>query len=441
MTRDAEQENDAPRIVSDVVCGFCGLACDDLEVEVSGAAVRVVRACADATALLTRNGAVPPTPRVCGRPASLEDATRAAASHLSTARAAAMTGLGADLSGLRRLYDIAVSAGASFDHWASGGLFANLERLSRRGWIAATLAEVRNRCDLLVVLGPDPSGVFPRLFEKMMPALPRATDSDTPPLFIRSEPTRQVVVLGGPLSEAARTALRSCEVSEIALTPDQVAPAAAALAGLLAGRSGMPLEKVLPEAAAAELPAVAERLKAAHYAVFTWNAGTFAPEDAASVAEAAAAAVDHLSVATRAAVFPLGGADNVTGAHQMSLWRFGYPLRTVVGAGTARHAPELYATAAALKDADLVLHASAFRPSAPPAFEGGPVIALCHPDTVFAREPDVFIPVGTPGVDHAGHVFRMDAVVCLPLKALRSAGLPSMAEAASAILGEIRRPS
>lgn len=133
--------------------------------------------------------------------------------------------------------------------------------------------------------------------------------------------------------------------------------------------------------------ALAEALKAARYSVFTWNAATLGPRDAASVAESAATAVDLLSSRHPPAVFPLGGRDNITGAHQMALWRFGYPLRTAVGGGVARHVPELYATAAALKDADL-LHASSFRPDAPPEFERGPVIALAHPDTVFAREPD-----------------------------------------------------
>ena len=43
----------------------------------------------------------------------------------------------------------------------------------------------------------------------------------------------------------------------------------------------------------------------------------------------------------------------------------------------------------------------------------------------FTKEPDVFIPVGTPGIDHAGHAYRMDNVVAIRLKKLRHSGLPS----------------
>ena len=435
MSSGETTEAGAPRIVRDVVCGFCGLGCDDIEVAVAGRVVTPRKACADAARLLARGDAPPPSPRVNGAPASLAEAASAAAAHLKAARSSVFSGLGADLEGLRRLYDIAMVAGASIDHSASGGLFANLDRLARRGWIAATLAEVRNRCDLLVVFGDDPTVSFHRLFERIMPVR-TGEGGDAAPLFAPSG--RRVVMIGAPFSDASRKVLAGHELSEILLPPEQVATAAALLASALTGRDIGAVD-VLPGTAGASLAELADLLRAARYSVFTWNAATLPQADAAAVAGSASEAVDLLSPTTRAAVLPLGGRDNVTGAHQLALWRFGYPLRTAIGAGTARHAPDLYATAAALKDGDLLLHASAFRPDPLPEFSAGPVIALAHPDTSLAREPDVFIPVGTPGVDHPGHVFRMDSVVCLPLQGLRPAELPSLAEAASAILANFGR--
>jgi formylmethanofuran dehydrogenase subunit B len=51
----------------------------------------------------------------------------------------------------------------------------------------------------------------------------------------------------------------------------------------------------------------------------------------------------------------------------------------------------------------------------------------------FTREPDVFIPVATPGVDATGHCYRADKVVALPLRKLRDSTLPSAAHALDAI--------
>ncbi len=56
------------------------------------------------------------------------------------------------------------------------------------------------------------------------------------------------------------------------------------------------------------------------------------------------------------------------------------------------------------------------------------------------REPEVFLPAGTPGVDHRAHLFRTDKVVMLPLPGLRESGLASVADTAAAIEREMTKP-
>jgi formylmethanofuran dehydrogenase subunit B len=52
---------------------------------------------------------------------------------------------------------------------------------------------------------------------------------------------------------------------------------------------------------------------------------------------------------------------------------------------------------------------------------------LAPPETIVAPEPALFIPVGTPGIDHPGDVFRADSVVALHAGSLIDRGLPSVA--------------
>jgi len=47
--------------------------------------------------------------------------------------------------------------------------------------------------------------------------------------------------------------------------------------------------------------------------------------------------------------------------------------------------------------------------------------------------PDIYIPVGTPGIDHPGRLIRADSSVSLPLPALRESGLSSVRQ----VLGQI----
>ena len=62
-----------------------------------------------------------------------------------------------------------------------------------------------------------------------------------------------------------------------------------------------------------------------------------------------------------------------------------------------------------------------------------PTIVLGTPGLKLPRQPAVFIPVGTPGVDHAGRLVRCDSVVSLPLKNLHRAELPRTADVLAAI--------
>jgi formylmethanofuran dehydrogenase subunit B len=58
---------------------------------------------------------------------------------------------------------------------------------------------------------------------------------------------------------------------------------------------------------------------------------------------------------------------------------------------------------------------------------------LGTPGLKLAGTPAVFIPVGTPGLDHAGRLVRVDSVVSLPLRNLGRASLPAVAEVISAV--------
>ena len=84
-------------------------------------------------------------------------------------------------------------------------------------------------------------------------------------------------------------------------------------------------------------------------------------------------------------------------------------------------------------EADVLLWISSLSEMRTPPSTGIPTILLGRAGMVSEREPEVFIPVGIPGVDHAGHLFRTDRVVALPVERLRPSALPSVAEAITAI--------
>lgn len=399
----------------DVVCPFCGLGCDDVALKIDGAAVTAVEgACGRAAALFARSGAPAPAPRVNGREASLEEAIAAATELLSLARAPAYGGLGTDVNGVRALIKLAGRTGGGLDHYASAGLFRNLQTSQRKGWISTTLAEVRNRCDLLLIVGPDPAEDFHRLYDRVLPPSGKFAPA-----------SREVVFLGGAPGGASSKQLEGRTVEVVPTAEGGLVDALSQLSASLLGAlpaGARPIDGVA---------ALADRLKAAKYAVVAWNAAALG-DDGDLIVERCSAVVDALNVTTRAGCLPLTGRDNLMGGQQTLLWNVGFPLRTGFKDGVADHDQTAYAGDVLLRAADVAVWVSAFRPQAAPE-TGGSLIALAHPETDFEREPDVFIPVGQPGLDHAGHAFRTDVVVCLPLSKHRESGLPAVAEVVARI--------
>lgn len=401
----------------DTLCPFCGLGCGDIGIDQddSGIAPRPT-GCPQADRLFRRSMAVPTDARMGGAAVSVENAVAEAARLLSASRAPLITGLATDVDGVLAALTLAERIGATVDHERSDALFRNLAVLRRFGWSTTTLAELRNRCDLVLVVGPDPAAAFPRLWERWVaPA----------PAFV-PDGARSVVFLGGePLPETAQLLGRRIEA---------VGPGSGDLAMLVAG-----LRTALAGRAVAGDPmtGLATRLRAARYAVVIWAAGLFEGPQPDMVVEGLVRLIRTVDGTTRCAGLPLSGADNLVGANQSCGWRTGFPLRTGFDAGVPRHDPERFDWRQRLQDADVTLWISAFRPELPEFSTGGTVIMLAPPEMVTTPEPALVIPVGTPGIDHPGDVFRADSVVALHAGALIDRGLPSVAGVIGRILAAL----
>lgn len=408
-----------------VVCPFCALTCDDLTVAVDGGRISIREgACEIGRAGFERS--VPDaTPLIAGNGVTLEEAAVKAAEILRASRQPLFAGLAVDVAGVRAVLQLAERTGGIVDHVGAEGLFRNLRVVQDSGWMTTTLSEVRNRVDFLLIIGPDPTAQFPRFFERCI----------GPPqtLYATSRPAPPVVRLGPPEIDPPRQGT-GVAVTELPCAIDRLPEVAAALRCLVNGR---PLhDSEVAGVSVPELGRLADRIKAARYGVVTWVAGAFDLAGGDLLVQSLADLVRDVNQTTRCAALPLAGADNVIGANQACTWQVGVPLRTSFGTGAPEHDPRLYATSRLLDagEVDALVWISAFRPLPPPAGQL-PTIVVAAPGAPAGRTPEVFIPVSTPGIDHAGDVFRTDSVVALPLVKLRTSRFPSAGD----VLGRIDR--
>lgn len=366
------------------------------------------------------------TSMIQGEQISHATAIGKAADLLSKAEFPLIGGLVTDVNGVRSAMVLADACGAVIDHQDSQAIFRNTRVLQDSGWMTTTLTEVRNRADLVVVIGSQVLDDHPRFFERILQPKPQ---------FLKKP--RQLILLGPWDGRKIPTEIKGNNTTVIKTTMESVAELTAALRAILAGR---PLDKnQFAGVNISILNDLASRLKASQYSVLAWSAKEFDTPHSELAIEQLVELIKDLNKTTRSSGLPLGGSNGGISANQVCTWQSGVPLRTSFATGQPQHDALLFDGQRLLEsgETDLLLWISSLRSDQPPPDTDIPTIAIGHPAMQFKRLPEIFIPVGIPGIDHTGHMFRMDNVVSLPLRKLRETDLPATADVLSQITARL----
>jgi formylmethanofuran dehydrogenase subunit B len=233
------------------------------------------------------------------------------------------------------------------------------------------------------------------------------------------------VVLGEPTDPAALAALagHGGVTTEVVPLHGDLFSTLALLSALLARRA--------VRDAASPLAALAERLHAARYAVIVGQTARL-PAQGALIIEGVYRIVSTLNATTRAGAMWLGGGNGAGTVNEVFTWLSGLPLRSRAGPAGLEHEPLCFDAVRLLADAavDCLLWISSFDATCAPPSTPTPLVVLGHPDLASsaARIGSVFIPVSTPGIGSAGHLFRADGGAVLPLVPVYRDTLPMLAD-------------
>ncbi len=412
--------------ITEVPSPFCGIGTDDLTIQVNGVSLKVVENGCAVNSPAFEQAITDTSARVDGKEVSLEAAVAKAAALLKDTNQPVIGGCATDVNGMRALLALADRSGAVVDNMNFTGARNNFLALQDSGWMNTTLAEVKNRCDLLLVVGVDLESFSPRFFERYL--------WNEESMFLDDTSKREVIYLGKAPSGNASTSPSGQKASVFECTNGDLPDVIAVLRALVKGNP-IRVDSV-GGISVADLQAIADKLKAASYSVVTWAAGALAYSQAELTVQTLSEMVKDINNRnTRSSGLPLGGKEGDQTANQVCGWTTGYPARTRFSSGFPEYDPYLNDTNFLLSngEADALVWVQAFNAKAVPPVTDLPTIVVGRSGMTFAKEPDVFIPVGTPGIDHAGHAYRMDNVVAIRLKKLRDSGLPSTSDVLHAI--------
>jgi formylmethanofuran dehydrogenase subunit B len=258
-------------------------------------------------------------------------------------------------------------------------------------------------------------------------------------MFVEDTSQRQVIYLGKAPSGDASTSPNGNKAKVLECATNDLPEVIAVLRALV---KKQPIRaESIAGIAVSELQAIADQFKAAKYGVITWAAGALNYSQAELTVQTLSEMIKDLNDQNvRCSGLPLAGKEGDQTANQVCGWTTGYPARTRFSRGYPEYDPFLNDSRVLIEngEADALVWVQAFNVASVPPVTDLPTIVVGRSGMVFEKEPDVFIPVGTPGIDHAGHAYRMDNVVAIRLKKLRDSGLPSTADVLNAIEQQCR---
>ena len=413
-------------LFTEVPSPFCGVGTDDLSIQVDGEAIKVSEnGCAVNTAGFEQPSG-DKTPTIAGNKVAYSEAIAKAAALLARTEQPVFGGCATDVNGMRALLSLADRLGAVVDNMGFNAARNNLLTLQDSGWMTTTLAEVKNRCDVLLVVGTDLESLVPRFFQNYL-------WNET--MFLEDACQREVIYLGKMPTGKASTSPKG-QSATIFSCPDDALPEVVGVLRALV--KGQPISTASAGGIdASELKALADKLLAAKYSVVTWGAAALGINNHAELIVQTVSEMikDINDKGTRCSGLPLAGKEGDLTANQVCGWTTGYPARVSFSKGYPVYDPFLYDSTKMLSngEADVLVWVQAFNVNSKPPVCDIPTILVGRCGMIFDKQPDVFIPVGTPGIDHAGHAYRTDNVVAIRLKKLRDSGLPSTAEVLFAI--------
>jgi formylmethanofuran dehydrogenase subunit B len=416
-------------------CLGCGCACDDIQLRLErNRIVEAVNACPLGVQWFG-DGGVPSRVLVRGQARPIEEALTRSATVLGSA-SRALVYLAPDVSceAQRATIGIADALRATIDTMTSTTTMATILAAQEAGRASATLGEVKNRADVVVFWGVDPSQRYPRFRTRYV--------QDTPGLYIGSRSSRTVIAV-----DVGRA--RGPEDADIRLMvmPDREVAALTALTaaivslddrGPLTDRGADPAGS----ATASDISTVLRTMLNGQYVALIADAE---PDDQNGTHDrgrsaALIAFAQALNGPTRSALISLRAGGNRSGADACLTAQTGYPMAVDFARGYPRYRPydgAVQRLARGAVGAVLMIGSPAGLPqelaaalSQVPAVAIGPRAS----NSVFANA-EVVIDTAVAGIHETGTALRMDDVP-LPLTAAID-GVPSTAQIVAQLAGRL----
>lgn len=401
------------KLVTDVVCPFCGTLCDDLEVSVTDDDKKILdvyNACAIGAEKFLHSQASDRVtrPRLqqedgTWKEVSYDEAVEYTAKLLAGAKKPLMYGWSStncEAQGIGS--EIGELVGAMVDNTATVCHGTTLLAVQDVGIPSCTLGEIRNRADRVVFWGCNPAHAHPRHMSRYS-IFPRGFFTG------KGSKGRKVVVIDPRCTDTAKIADIHLQVEQgrdyELFDAFRVAFKGEWLPDVVAG---IPKETIYE---------AAEMLKSGRFGIIFFGMGVTQSLGKNHNIDAAISTTKDLNEYTKFSIMPMRGHYNVTGSGQVWGWQFGFPYAVDLSRGFARYNPgETTSNDLLVRDEVDAIFVLGSDPGAHFPFRSVKKISklpsVCvephiTPTTAVCK---LHVPVAFVGVETGGCAYRMDNV-------------------------------
>ncbi len=392
-------------LLENIVCPFCGCLCDDLIISIDdNKIVDNQNGCAISKAKFlghTEGRLLTPTIKfgLKHKEVTLQSAIEKAASIITKSKRLLVYGLSStENDAHREAYRITEYVGGVVDNTSSVCHGPTILGNQESGEPQGSLAETRNRADLVIYWGANPQFAHPRHMSRYTKPLGEYTKE------------RQIWVFDIRKTITASSADRFIKI-EYGCDLEILESLRALLRGIKLDTTsvgGLSL---------AELSEIINTMKTAKYGVLFFGLGLSQSKGKHHNIDAAIRLVQDLNSYTRWHLMPMRGHYNVTGANKTSTWQTGFPFAVDFSRGYPRYQPGEYTAVDLLinEECDALLNIAAdpvahFPKKALNHLSHIPIINLDPKRNLTSTIATVNIPTALSGIECDGAASRMDGL-------------------------------
>ena len=390
-------------------CPFCSLLCDDLQLEIKEDNLKPINSGCQLLANSLKKKIDDQFSRINGKKTNISKAITKLALLIKKSKATLFAGMGTDIKGTKAALNIIDKHKCIIDHFSGDSYVKNLKSIQETGGFFLTLSELKNRSDTIIII--QSSGEeLPRLFEKYI--FPKNT--------INNLKKRKVVFIGSKIPQFLYKNKKKINFDYIKLDSIDL------LNFISSTRNFINVET--KEVKDKRILNLLELLKQTKYGSILWTASELQNNISDIIINEISLLIQDLNKFTRFSGLSLSAANHILTVNEVLLWQTGFPIRTSFANGFPVHDTEQFSTKKLVdnKEIDLVVWINSFSEKKIIINKKIKNVLIGIPSHPQKNNVDIFIPSGTPGLDHNSHLLRVDKVVSMPLKKIRNISLPSV---------------